>query len=111
MPDPPHDIFSTCGECIINLSGEIRVSVAFMSVGGNLDFVLMFHFMCQVCILLTRLSKCAKNLFNLQLCASILGALCASILYHYALAGLVSDLKCSMMCSQAAGASFGFLVA
>ena len=61
MPDPPHDIFSTCGECIINLYGEIRVSVTFMSVDGNLDFVLIFHFMCQACILLTRLSKFAKN--------------------------------------------------
>ena len=48
---------------------------------GLLDFVLIFYFsVAQVCMLLTRLSRFAKNIFNLQLCASILGALCASIL-------------------------------
>ena len=52
-----------------------------MSVEGHLDFMLIFvFFVAQVCILLTRLSKLPKNRFNLQPCASILGALCTSIL-------------------------------
>ena len=72
--------------------GEIRVSVTFMSVERHLSFMLIFvFFVAQVCILLTRLSRLPKNRFNLQLCASILGALCTSILdttmpFHGALA-------------------------
>ena len=49
-----------------------------MPVDGLLDFVFIFYFcVAQACMLLTRF---AKNMFNLQLGASILGALCVSIL-------------------------------
>lgn len=82
----------------------------------------MFHFhVGQVCIFLTSSSRFEKNILNLQVCASILGALCAIILvplsasiippfgyryplpflYHYALAELVSSLKCFIAGSQA----------
>ena len=42
MSDPPLDISSICCEYLKNLSGEIRVSVTFMSADGHLDFVLIF---------------------------------------------------------------------
>ena len=49
-----------------------------MPVDGLLDFVFIFYFfVAQACMLLSRF---AKNMFNLQLGASILGALCVSIL-------------------------------
>ena len=70
MPDPPGDIFSTCGECIINLYGEIRVTVTFMSVDGNLDFVLIFYFsVAQACMLLAILSSLQRTslIFNFAL--------------------------------------------
>ena len=59
---------------------EIRASETLMSVEGLLDVVFKFIFCFhagQHCILLTRF---AKNIFNIQLVASILGALCASVL-------------------------------
>ena len=79
---------------------EIRVSETFMSNGGPLDVVFKFIFCFhsgQDCILLTRF---AKNILDLQLCSSILGALCARMLdstrcFHVCTAMHGLSLKCS----------------
>ena len=79
---------------------EIRVSETFMSVDGLLDVVFKFIFCFhagQDCILLTRF---AKNILDLQLCSSILGALCARMLdstrcFHVCTAMHGLSLKCS----------------
>ena len=121
ISDPPPDIFSLCGECLKNVYGEIRVSVTFMSVEGHLDVVPIFYILvAQVCILLARLSRFAKNIFNLQLFASILGALRASILGALC-ASILAPLSASILVPlcivvprgvrKLQGVYFGFLVA
>ena len=94
-----------------------------MSAETRVDFVFIFYFsVVRACAFLSRI---AKNIVNFQFCASILGTLCASILsppfgsifgtvlrfhflYHYALAELVWNLKCSRRGSQATGSNVVF---
>ena len=113
ISEHPPDILSTCSDHLIifwvGWDSEIWCQVTanrsgadmFLSCGSiHLEKLSFFSkkIPCQLCVSISgTLCVC----FSGALCASILGLLCASILQHYALAELVSSLKCSMGCSQA----------
>ena len=67
MSDPPPDICSTCGECVIKFISILGSLKLFISVEGPLEFKIFYVSVAQIKVLFTRI---AKYIFNLPLCAS-----------------------------------------